>query len=128
MKRLRSVLALYVEPIHLGDAERAPLDVERLREQLRQVGRTSEAYFAVCVVMLMVLFVAALWAALRATEGTGFVKEAFAGLGVSMFGLIRAMLGLWREKVATDVLLTLAASLDSDTLRSVIAVLLKRLG
>ena len=61
MKRLCAVLARYVEPIQLGDADRAPLDVDRLREQLRQVGRTNEHYFAVCVVMLMVMFVAALW-------------------------------------------------------------------
>jgi hypothetical protein len=42
--------------------------------------------------------------------------------------MVRVMIGLWREKVATDILLTLAGSLEGDHVRSIIAVLLKRLG
>lgn len=128
MKRLRAVLASFVDSIHLGDPAPAPLEIDRLREQLRRVSRANEHYFGVCVVMLMVMFVGALWVTLRYTSDAGAVKIAFAAFGVMMIGMMRVMLGLWREKVATDVLLALAGSLEGDHLRSIIAVLLKRLG
>src|SRR5512140_3758185 len=128
MKKLRSVLSRYVDSIQLGEGDRAPLDVERLREQLRHISRANEHYFGACVVMVMTVFIAALWVALRYADHDGAVKLAFAALGASMIGMLRVMVGLWREKVATDVLLALAGSLEGDHLRSIIAVPLKRLG
>jgi hypothetical protein len=127
MKKLRAVLSPYVDSVQLGDPERDPIDVERLREQLQRVSRESANYFGVCVVMVMVIFLATLGAALRYAGQANLVTLAFAVLGATMIGMLRVMVGLWREKVATDVLLALAGSLEGDHLRSILAVFLKRL-
>jgi hypothetical protein len=47
--------------------------------------------------------------------------------GLSVAALIRVMIGLWREKVATELAVALVGALDQETTRSIIEVLLKRL-
>lgn len=127
MKRLRSVLAPYSKEISLGGSGPNAMSVEQLKLELREVSRSNEHYFAICVVMILVLFLASLWVIMRFLGRPDVVTTAFAALGISTAGLLRAMIRLWREKVATDMLLALAGALTKDALKSVIAVLLKRL-
>jgi hypothetical protein len=117
----------YAHDIQLGDHEPPPLAVERLKDELRAVSRANEHYFAVCVVMILALFLAALWVIIRYVSNPDAVRGAFAAFGLSVAGMIRVMIGLWREKVATDMALALVGTLDLDTTRSIIEVLLKRL-
>jgi hypothetical protein len=123
MKSLRAVLREYVDPIDLGDHELAPIDVEKLTAQLGEVSRSNEYYFAVCVVMVLAPFLVLLWATLRHAGGTGAIT---ATLGASLLVSARFMLQVWREKVTSDLVITLAGSLERDALRSVIAELLRR--
>lgn len=127
MKKLRALLSRYVEPIQLGDAAPRPLPVDKIQAELQEVSRTSETYFGACVVMTMAAFLVALWATLHYAMSPETVKLTFGGLGAYLIVIVRTMKGLWREKVATDMVVALAASLDRDTLASIIAVLLKRL-
>jgi hypothetical protein len=123
MKRLREILSQYVDPIDLGDHDLTPIEVERLQAQLREVSRTNDYYFAVCVVMIIVPFLVALGATFRHAASAGWVTST---LGVFLLGSARFMLRIWREKVTTDMIITLAGSLERDALRSVIAELLRR--
>jgi hypothetical protein len=127
MKRLRAVLMSHAQGIQLGESAPHPLAVERLSEELRSVGRANEHYFALCVVMILALFLAALWVIIRYAATPDAVRGAFVCFGLSVAALIRVMIGLWREKVATELAVALVGALDQETTRSIIEVLLKRL-
>lgn len=58
--------------------------------------------------------------ALSSRSATAAVGAAF---GISIIGMIRTMLSLWREKVATEMLIELS-ELDEAILRRVVAKLL----
>lgn len=128
MKRLKNILSDLAEAVELGSTAPKPLDVARAEASLRQVARADERYFALCCVMIVVLFAASIWIVLTHLDEPSAIKVVFAALGVTSAGLIRMMSGLWREKVATDMLIALVATMDDRTLKSIIAVLLRRLG
>src|SRR5262245_22059674 len=115
MKKLRAVLVSYGHDIQLGDHEPTPLAVERLKGELGAVSRANEHFFAVCVVRILALFLAALWAIIRYAANPDAVRIAFGAFGLSVAWMIRVMIGLWREKVATDMALALVGALDVDT-------------
>src|SRR4051812_33129279 len=126
MKRLRGVLQSYSKPITLGgDPTPGALgfSAERLTADLQAVSRSNEYYFGICVVMVVALFLVMLLVVTRSLTSPDTVKVAIGAFGLSGAGIVRLMIGLWREKVATDVLITLSTTIERELLRSIVEVL-----
>jgi hypothetical protein len=145
MTSLSTVLQKYAEPgreltVQLGSDEtheeetpekettKGPtVDREALRKDLKALKQDNNRYFVVCVVMVILLFVVCVVVILMNLKDAGIVKLAMSAFGVSAAGLITVMTNLWRVKSNTEVLILLAVNTDSDTVKTVINVLAKRL-
>jgi hypothetical protein len=99
--------------------------VEILRRDLRRVIRSSEIYFRVCVALLLVLFLAACLFVYKSLADPKNIAAVFAGTGVSVMGVVSQMIRLWKEKVNSDLLLTLVGTLSPAELKKVVDSLLK---
>lgn len=95
-----------------------------LRSSLQAVSRRNQAYFWICISMVLILFVAACWMSVTHLQDPSYVRNVFAVTGVSFVGLIAQMVRLWKTKVLSDMTLVLAGSLNPDDLRPIIKVLL----
>jgi hypothetical protein len=102
MTDLKEVLTKAVDPtdVTLGQA-----DDERLREALKTVGQSNERYFALVMGLLVVFFLAS-WVLVFMMRGEPTTLGGiFAALGGSVIGGIWMMARMWRQKVATDIIL-----------------------
>jgi hypothetical protein len=126
MSTLKTALTSYakVEMAKLGGPETSGVEFDNLRKDLKQVIRANNGIFAICVVMLLVLFGVQLWVTLTQPQ---LVIAAAGVFGISAAGLIFQMIQLWREKVATEILLGLIPVLDPPVLRTVINALIKKI-
>jgi hypothetical protein len=124
--KLSRILSKHLAPIKLGlDPEK--LKVEQLRRDLEALRRETSSYFALCVALVLVVFAASCWGVLAHLEEAAFVRTTLGLAGLGLFGSFFAMMRLWREKVATDVILSLIPALEPDLTRTVITILANRL-
>jgi hypothetical protein len=140
MSSLRNVLLENVGPVALpkdslgGDdtqERRVPavpaLDREKLKRDLTALNKNNSRYFIICVVMVLILFLVSIGVVLMNLGKPDVIKIVMAAFGISSAGLITMMIKLWREKSNVELLILLAINMDSDTLKTVVAVLVKRL-
>jgi len=124
--KLSRILSKHVAPIKLGlDPER--LKVELLRRDLEALRRETSAYFALCVALVLIVFAASCWSVLTHLDEAAFVRTTLGVASLGLFGSFFAMVRLWREKVATDVILSLIPALEPDLVRTVVTILANRL-
>jgi hypothetical protein len=131
MKKLQSVLSKYTQA-NLADlggakAKASPLDLEKLGPQLQEVVRRNNIFFVLCVAMILVLFAANITIVLLHHDNLKLVAGTSGIFGISAAGLIVLMTKLWREKVATELVLGLLPALEPAIFRTVITTLIHRL-
>lgn len=124
---LDNALARFAEvPPHFGPGdENQKEQVEQLRRDLKAVSRSSNLYFNICVVLVLVLFVVCCAIAAVNFHQPKQITVLFSATGLSFFGVVRFLLKLWREKVNSDMLLVLAGQMDAADLRKIVQSLLK---
>jgi steroid 5-alpha reductase family enzyme len=122
MTALRLAMSEYVDEVTAGVASAR---TEELRKRLRQIQHRNMRYFNFAVCMLAATFLVAMGVILFALSSRSAAAVA-AVLGVSIIGMIRTMLSLWREKVATEMMIELS-ELDDVILGKVVAKLLRRM-
>jgi len=142
MASLRDVLQKYAAPskapsARAGADETNPsevvseqiikIDRGAFQRDLEAVKRGNRAYFIVCVVMIVLLFMVSLIVVLSNLDKPDWIKVAMTVFGVSSAGLITVMINLWRTKSNTEFLLILAPNVDAETLRIIIEILARRL-
>jgi len=118
------------EDPHLGKKRPSGMTAnakQDLRRDLEAVKRDNHRYFLICVVMILVLFVASIAVIFTNLGKPGLIKIAMAGFGVSTAGLITMMVNLWRVKSITEILLLLAVNMGPESVQTVINILSKRL-
>ena len=120
MTALRLALSEYVDEVTAGAASAR---TEELRERLRHIQHRNLRYFNFAVGMLALTFLAAMGSILLALSSTAATAAVVSVFGISIIGMIRTMLSLWREKVATEMLIELS-ELDEAILKKVVAKLL----
>ena len=123
MTALRLALSEYVDEVTAGAASAR---TEELRRRLRQIQHRNQRYFNLAVGMLAVTFLAATGVILLALSSKATTAAIASGFGISIIGMIRVMLSLWREKVATEMLIELS-ELDEAILKKIVARLLGRM-
>lgn len=121
MIALKRALKGYVDEVVAGESSRT----EALRSQLNVIQQRNARYFNVAVVMLVTISLATI--AIMASDALDRTAiPVGAALVISSIGTVRIMLGLWREKAATEMLIALS-ELDDGVLKQVVARLLRRL-
>jgi hypothetical protein len=122
----------YASSPHLGGEEPKPAPafpspehVETLRHDLQRIIRSNEIYFRICAGLLLVLFSGAGLFVYKSLADPKHIAAVFAGTGVSVMGLVTQMIRLWKEKVNSDLLLTLIGALSPMELKKVVDSLLK---
>jgi hypothetical protein len=104
-----------------------PLDRDKLKRDLSAVNKDNSRYFFVCVAMVVLLFLVSIGIILTNLSKPDIIKVAMAAFGISSAGLITMMIKLWREKSNVELLILLAINMDAETLKTIVAVLIKRL-
>jgi hypothetical protein len=100
-------------------------DREALRADLEVVRRSNNLWFAVCLALLSILFIATLWAVIAYLGYPREVRATIAALAGSTIAFVTVMVRLWQYKCSAEYLVTLAAHLDPATMKSVIQVFTK---
>jgi hypothetical protein len=121
MKNLRTVLKPYTRQIVLGEPDPATgPSLAVLRGRLEKILDDNRVYFRLCVILTVTLFVAALAIVLVKLSQPGVIQVVFAALTAVTSGAIYMMRSLWREKVATEILLALTDAFEGEALRTVV--------
>jgi len=121
MNKLQAILAKYarVELVPLGP-EAPPLEKSQLQADLKGIVSGNDGLLAVCLVMIVGLFILQLWIAMSYISQLQVIASIIAAFGVSAAILIRRMMSLWRARVATRVLLALIPILSESNLQTVV--------
>jgi hypothetical protein len=119
---LRDALSDYIDEVTLGAAPRTAEFMHRLRE----INQRNAVYFTATAAMLAIAFIVATSLVVFSAAGRTTAIAVLSVFGISIIGMVRAMLALWREKSAIELLVELA-ELDDDILHKVAAKLLRRL-
>lgn len=131
MSKLKSILSTFGESnlASLGGdhATRSVVNLQHLGSQLQQIVQRNNKVFVVCVVMILLLFAANLTVVLLHHDNLKLVVGTSGIFGISAAGLIAQMIKLWREKVATELVLGLLPALDPALLKTVITALIRKL-
>jgi hypothetical protein len=122
MIALKRVLKGYVDEVVAGgDSPRT----EALRAQLNSIQQRNARYFNLAVVMLVTISLTTI--AIMASDALHRTAlPVGTALVITAIGMVRIMLSLWREKVATEMLIALS-ELDDGVLKQIVARLLRRL-
>jgi hypothetical protein len=111
----------------LGNKTLQQTNRDGLQQELRNLSRKNERYFVIGVAMVIVLFIAMLVVAffqLRNPTLSQAAPPIFGGTAIGVvFGLFKAR----REKNYTDCILALVPNVDDETLKTIIAVLVKKI-
>jgi hypothetical protein len=117
---------------HFGGEESNPTpaspsseQVDVLRRDLQRVIRSNETYFRICVGLLLLLFAGACLFVYKSLVDPKNIAIVFSCTGVSVMGVVTQMIRLWKEKVNSDLLLTLVGTLSPAELKKVVDSLLK---
>jgi hypothetical protein len=131
MNKLKSVLLAYAESnlasLGGGTPKTSTVDLEKLAPQLQQVVQRNDKLFMMCVSMIFILFAANLTVVIIHHDNLKLVAGTSGIFGISAAGLIILMIKLWREKVATELVLGLLPALEPAVFKTVITTLIRRL-
>jgi hypothetical protein len=133
METLRKILQQYSGPsVTLGSGKRGDdaaekIDRAALQQALTKLSSKNEKYFIVGMAMAVVLFIALIVVAFIQIGGPNYVRAAPPIFGSSAALVVWRMFKTWREKSYTDCVLALVPNVDNETLKAIIAVLVKKL-
>ena len=93
-----------------------------LRRDLAALTQSNGRYFAIIFAVFLVLLLLAVLLLARYLGEPAKAGAVLAASGLSIPFLLRTMLRMWEVKTNTEALMHLAATLEGDTLRSVVKV------
>jgi predicted neutral ceramidase superfamily lipid hydrolase len=102
------------------------LDKEQFRKDLDALRRTNSIAIATLAVVVLIAFLITLHL-IREYSSTGTTVAAlFVGFGTLSAGVTTAILGVFRVKAQSDLLLMLSANIHAVSLQTIVDVLAKR--
>lgn len=124
MKNLRNMLLRY-KPLNLLGGSN--LNKEQLTKDLIKLVKTNSIYFLICVIMVIIVFI--IMIIFMISNNYPIIVKAISGStgGITIGGLIVFMNRLWKEKVATDILIVLVINMNEKDINSIILILLEKL-
>ena len=113
----------------MGGAESTltPEQMQRLRSELQALKKRQHLFFWISTVVAGLIFIGLAGLVLANLKNPESVSTYFGGGGVALGGVLVWMHNLWKSKIATDFILSLADVLDRDSLQSILNSLLEKL-
>jgi hypothetical protein len=132
MESLRKVLQEYSgSPVTMGSTsgpkKSEVINREGLKDGLTALSQRNEKYFIIGIVMAAVLFAALIVVGFVQLNNPASLKAVPPIFGSSAALVVWKMFKTWREKSYTDCVLALVPNVDDETLRSIVAVLVKKI-
>lgn len=125
MKAFKGVLQNYAPQVKLGEVE-SNFQAEQLRAELRKLRKSKDWAFSVCVGMVVFAFIVSIVLVILLFRDPEAITILFGATGLTTAGLITAMRGIWKEKVAIELTITLIENMRPDSFESIIPVLLQK--
>lgn len=107
MGDLKKVLDQYLPVLERDVTAGGSKAVEELSVRLQGLVEKNNRYFWICVALLVVVLLASLGFVILFRDQPAAIAGVFAALGATAYGGVWQMVRLWREKVATDVIIDL---------------------
>jgi hypothetical protein len=130
MTALHELVQAYVARPAVAGTRAAPsgFDRDALQGELARLRKTREIAFWLCVALLLLLFLGGIVATIAYRNDPARVDAlSTATGGVTLMGLVAAMIRLWQQKAKIDIVLALVAGLSEDALKAALASLLAKL-
>lgn len=130
MSRLKQVLTSYTAapPVMGGQKRESTRNPAWLAEELRRVSNTSRVYFLLCFAAVLCLLVMVCGIALFFLDKPKTITAVFSALGgISVSGLTLQMANLWKQKVASDLLIIVTGVANEQQMSEIIDKLLAKL-
>lgn len=130
MSKLNKLINSYADTARiLGDTETRLSDkkIDDLKHELSKISSKNKVYFVICVSMVILMFILSLVLVIMNMNDPSKIQIIFSVTGVSIMGLVIYMHRLWKEKVNSDLLITLVGTLESDVINSVLSALINKI-
>ena len=134
MNNLKNVISKYSDSSRkLGDesdtSKLAEDSINMLKKDLREVSSKNAVYYWLSIGMILVVFLTALilifyYIKINKPEN---IQIIFGASGISIGGLIFYMNKIRKEKISTDLLLTLVGTMQRESINSILVALLNKL-
>ena len=111
--------------VRVTEAAPSTEQVKLLRADLNRIVRSNSVYFNICVGALVIVFAGACVFVYSSLNDPKHIAAVFAGTGVSVMAVVHQMIRAWKEKVSSDLLLTIVGSLGAAELKKVVDTILK---
>jgi hypothetical protein len=126
-KSSREVKSLELDSQNKSDAAASGIERGALQKSLTKLSQRNEKYFVIGIGMAVILFVSLVIVAFIQIGNSNAARAIPPIFGSSAALVVWKTLKTWREKNYTDCLLALVPNVDDETLRSIIAALVRRM-
>jgi protein-S-isoprenylcysteine O-methyltransferase Ste14 len=130
MSALHDLVEAYVvRPAMAGErTDPAAFDRRGLQRELARMRKTREIAFWVCVALLLLLFIGGIVATVvYRNDPTRLDALSAATGGITLVGIVAALVRLWQQKVKVDIVIALVGGLSEEALKAALTSLLTRL-
>jgi hypothetical protein len=124
---VQNVLRRYLGGVHMGEAAGVGTIPGGLSADLAAISSRNRIYFQICFASVGVLLAGSCALVIAFIDDPGRVGTVFGVTGVTIVGLIGQMIGLWKQKVAADIIVVLARNVPGPEIKPVLDVLLAKL-
>lgn len=127
MRALSHILEHFTRPVVLGPDAVDEKQLAALRGHLEALSRGNDVYFKLCVAMTVGLFCATATAVAVQPWAAEHAAILIGALLACTCGAVLVMRSLWREKIATDLLIGIVDAFEGEAVRTLVDVCLRRL-
>jgi len=124
---LRQVVERHiVRPSHAGPSVTS-FDRTAIQRELVRMRRSRELGFWLLFVLFAILLFGALVIVVQYRTNPGAIQRISAATGVTLMGVMAAMVRLWAQKVRTDLVMAVVAGMPEEAMRAVLTTLIPKL-
>lgn len=127
MSALRNVVAQHVSgPSALGPSETG-FNRKVVERELARVRRSREVGFWLLVALYSLILIGAGIVVVANRNQPDLIKKLSVATGVSLMGVMLALVGLWSQKSRTDLVIAIVSGMSEDGAKAALNVLLPKL-
>lgn len=124
MNELKRILKSH-SLIRMGD-DVSQLELNPLKAKLESLRSSKENEFRICMGVIIAAFVALISLCFILKNEPDKLVMLTSATGVTVTGLVAAMRGLWRDKIAVDFILALLENMKAESFESILPIIIQK--
>ncbi|MFE4105969.1 hypothetical protein [Almyronema epifaneia] len=124
MSELKKILKSH-SLIRLGD-DFSQLELSPLKAKLENLRSSKENEFRICMGVIIAAFIALISLCLILRNNPDKLVVLTSATGLTVTGLVTAMRGLWKDKIAVDFILALLEGMQAESFESILPIIIQR--